>query len=80
MHLIIWFQEHAQAFARPHFVINNKNLGQFGRGGHNASAAIEARGMPQRGRRNKKNRRKFIWLSRANVEAEISGTQGATCE
>src|SRR5260370_6007312 len=65
-HLIIWFQEHAQAFARPHFIVNNKDLGEFGRGGHSASAAIEARGMPRAGRRSKKNRRKFIWLSRAN--------------
>ncbi len=60
VHLIIRFQEHAQAFARPHFIINNKDLGQLGRGGHNASAAVEARGMPRTGQRNKKNRRKFI--------------------
>ncbi len=46
VHLIIWFQKHAQAFARPHFVINNKDLGEFGHGGHRAAAAIEARGMP----------------------------------
>jgi len=35
-------------------------LGEFGRGGHNASAAIEARGMPRTGQRSKKTRRKFI--------------------
>src|SRR5205807_4803316 len=58
VHLIIWFQKHAQAFARPHFVINNKDLGEFGRGGHRVAAAIEARGMPRTGQRNKKT--KFI--------------------
>ena len=66
VHLIIWFQQHAQAFARPHFVINNQDLGEFGRGGHGASALREARGMPREGRRTKKNWRKFIKLSRAN--------------
>ena len=60
VHLIIWFQKHSQALARPHFVINNKDLGQFGPGGHRASAAREARGMPQTRRRSKKNSRKFI--------------------
>src|SRR5262249_53243510 len=54
MHLIIGFQKHPQTFARSHLVINNEDLGEFGRGRHSASAPSEARGMPRKRRRRKK--------------------------
>src|SRR5262249_34354349 len=80
VHVIVRFEEHSQAFTRPHFIIDNENLGAFGRGGHNASGRSEARGMPRTGRRSKKSEGKLIKLSRANRYAEIGGTQGAICE
>src|ERR1700736_3774880 len=60
VHLIVRFQEHAQALARTDFVIDNENLGAFGTGGHSSSAASEAGGLPQTGRKRKKRTRKFI--------------------
>src|SRR5262249_49794850 len=52
---IIWFQEHAQAFTRPHFIVDNEDLGKFRRGDHGASAARESRRMPRTRRSRKKN-------------------------
>src|SRR5260370_32856599 len=71
--LIIWFQEHAQAFVRPHFVINNKDLGQFGRGGHKSAAAKKSKGMPARGGKKKKKTGQINWGRPAEVETENKG-------
>ena len=46
MDLIIGLQEHAQAFARSHFVINDENLWQIRINGHRYVAAIRAKAMP----------------------------------
>ena len=40
VHLIIWFQKHAQAFARPHFVINDENLRLVGSNGGSGGGEI----------------------------------------
>jgi hypothetical protein len=66
VHLVIWFQEHAQTFSRSYFVIDDEDLGEFGAGDHSASAAVEARVMPRRGG-GRKNIRQLISIRRAKV-------------
>ena len=47
VNLIIGLQEHPQAFARPHFVVDDKNLGEFG-SDHHYDGRGKAKGVPLR--------------------------------
>ena len=79
VHLIIGFEEHAKAFPRPNLVVDDKNLGQFGQGGHNRPKQLAARRVPRAG----KEPNNFRLIAEAwarNVEVEKVGAQAANCE
>ncbi len=80
MYLIVWLQEHAETFARPHLIIDNEDLRKFRAGGHRRKQS-QRKLRPCRGRMESFDRHALRIKSAAALAAKKQPPlEDATCE
>ena len=78
MHILIWLEQHAQALARTHFVVDNQDLRSLRRDGHNRPSRLEARRVPHAAREDKylQVMGELGW----EIEIDFARAQASICE